>query len=274
MRWRRGAGDRPASTSRRGRRAARRCCRSAGARPAWELAGDASPPAHDPPRGCAGSPGRVGAGTGRAAPARAAPAASRRAASGASCAGAARRPPRPRGRPRAALAAVRLPRLLPAVHPGRRGRRAVPRGARALPPRPGAPAHRRRLGRARQIPVDDRVLLRQLRPWTGWSPATRARPAPPSACSTWPPGTGSPRRTRCCGASTPDVEALFVTRSRRRAGGVPGPDRRLLRARRPGPAALARASTAARRCAQALAAFVDDLRGAQPPAAQRPTGTA
>ena len=36
---------------------------------------------------------------------------------------------------------------------------------------------------------------------------------PPSACSNWPHGGGSPAPTRCCGAAEPDVEAILICRT-------------------------------------------------------------
>ena len=130
--------------------------------------------------------------------------------------------------------------VLAAVHARRRRRRPLPGGARPL--RWRSPTSRCRPGTwdALQIPVERGVLLPQLVARTRSPRSTRARPAPPSRCSSSTPGTTSWPPTRP-GDAAPDVEALLVRvdgeRARRECFVVP--DRRLLRAGRPAAPAVA-----------------------------------
>ena len=102
-----------------------------------------------------------------------------------------------------------------------------------------------------QIPVERRVLLRELERSSGSPRSTRARPAPPSRCCPSTRGTRSWRPTRDLATLLPDVEAFLVRVGRARAAARPEcylvPDRRLLRAGRASCAGCGGASTAGRR---------------------------
>ena len=99
--------------------------------------------------------------------------------------------PRARRRPRASQPDVRLPRLLPAVH-----RRTEPAERGSVPSRTATGRSRTCACRAAhwdamQIPVERRLLLRQLRRSARSPRSTRARPARPSRCCRSTRGTTS-----------------------------------------------------------------------------------
>ena len=151
----------------------------------------------------------------------------------------ARPPGRPRGAQPAAAPAGAATCSSPPTAPAARRYRAVPDRYLALADfaavaRPvGRPADPGRRG----------VLLPQLRRSGGWPPSIPARPAPPSpSCSLDDLGARSWRPTRCWRRSQPDVEALLVRLDRDASGRrvLPRADRRLLRAGRPPPPAVAR----------------------------------
>ena len=121
---------------------------------------------------------------------------------------------RSRGRPGAVHADVRLPGVLPAVHPLRRqagpaGRyRSIPDRYLSDPARPLSAAEWDEL----EIPVGLAFFLRSSR-WETRSPgSTRARREPRNAASTCRRGTGSRPPTRCSAAAAPDVEAVLISR--------------------------------------------------------------
>src|SRR5262249_2456519 len=145
---------------------------------------------------------------------------------------------RPRGRARQTVTRMYLPGLLPALHARRRGRWAAPGGTRAVSARPVRPDVRPGLGRVAD-PGDDRVLLHQLCTWPGGrvlsKPGWRDRvPARSRGMAT------DRRQVPVVAGDGPGCRGRPGHPGRRRSRGIPGPDRRLLRPGRGGPAALAR----------------------------------
>ena len=122
---------------------------------------------------------------------------------------------------------VHLPPVLPAVHPRRRRAR-LPGRAGPLPRR--STTCPRRSGRSSSSRSGPRSCS-STPPWTGWSRSTRGRPAPPSPSCRSRPGTGGRGRTR---ARHPEARRRGAAGARGRPAGrgLPGADRRLLRAGR------------------------------------------
>ena len=106
--------------------------------------------------------------------------------------------------------AVHLPRLLPALHPHRRGAGQVSRRARSLPPSAGVRPRCGALGRAPDSGPHG-VLLLQLERSRASSPSTRARPGRPSRCCRSTRGRRCSRRIPFSRPSSPTWRRCWST---------------------------------------------------------------